>query len=103
MSNIVYDHKVQMSLYFRTKIFSSDLSLNKVFERIFVSFVRKSNRRIASGTHIKAVDKRTRALIVRRSSIHEVGGYGSTYVLSVRTPRAGPCHTRAHAHGLSSV
>lgn len=32
-------------------------------------------------THIKAVDKRKGALIVRRSSIHEVAGYGYTYVL----------------------
>lgn len=35
----------------------------------------------ASETHIKAVDKRKGALIVRRSSIHEVAGYGYTYVL----------------------
>lgn len=94
--------------FLKTEIYSSnpslvDLLLSEAFERIVVSFVRKSNCRRASGTHIKAVDKRTRALIVRRSSIHEVGGYGYTYVLSVRTPRAEPCRTRAHAHGLSRV
>lgn len=35
----------------------------------------------ANETHIKAVDKRKGALIVSRSSIHEVAGYGCTYVL----------------------
>lgn len=42
---------------------------------------RKPECGTARGTHIKAVDKRKGALIVRRSSIHEVGGYGYTYVL----------------------
>lgn len=42
---------------------------------------RRWNRTAASETHIKAVDKRKGALIVRRSSIHEVAGYGYTYVL----------------------
>lgn len=41
---------------------------------------RRWNRTAASETHIKAVDKRKGALIVRRS-IHEVAGYGYTYVL----------------------
>lgn len=66
---------------------------------------RKPDCRIASGTHIKAVDKRKRALIVRRSSIHEAGGYGYTYVLrcTYTTCWAGLCRARAHARGLSRV
>lgn len=42
---------------------------------------RRWAARLPCETHIKAVDKRKGALIVRRSSIHEVAGYGYTYVL----------------------
>lgn len=57
------------------------------------------SRTAASETHIKAVDKRKGALIVRRSSIHEVAGYGYTYVL--RCAYTDPCvHVPTHAMRL---
>lgn len=60
---------------------------------------RRWNRTAASETHIKAVDKRKGALIVRCSSIHEVAGYGYTYVL--RCAYTDPCvHVSTHAMRL---
>lgn len=58
---------------------------------------RRWAARLPCETHIKAVDKRKGALIVRRSSIHEVAGYGYTYVL--RCAYTDPVCTRfPHTH-----
>lgn len=65
----------------------------------YVSRNAEVSRTAASETHIKAVDKRKGALIVRRSSIHEVAGYGYTYVL--RCAYTDPCvHVPTHAMRL---
>lgn len=85
-------------------------ALHRAFDCV-KSWLRHAARKLPDcgttrGTHIKVVDKRKGALIVRRSSIHKVGGYGYTYVLRCIYTTCAHGHARpvrVHTRDLSRV